>query len=152
MLLHPPGGRKVLHLVPLWLLLHSASSALIGSDRHLHDSEGPPEASLACRDGDGRAVDWWLILKGPNGTRYGYIDASTASMSAAANGSRRDHFGLPLFPASAQTSQHRSGGGAAALGSGWHATRHLNSQRSPLSRTLLPLYTDSRLTQCVPVC
>ena len=44
-------------------------------------SSSDSSASVTCRNGDGSAVDWWVLYKQPNGVEYAYID-STATESS----------------------------------------------------------------------
>ena len=142
-----PGIRKVLHLSTLALLLRT-TLALDTHGRWPSDGlKASVDVNLGCRNGLGRAVDWWLILKAPNGTRYGYIDADTAASTVAALSCRQDRLSSPRVRTA--SAQHRSCSGAAALDDGWRAARHLNGQHSPLSRTLLPLYSDAKLSRRV---
>lgn len=93
---------------------------------------------LGCRGSSGELVDWWVILKLPNGTCYGY----TTSEGAAAFSDRA--------PSGSFGEERDKGRGGATRGGeefrfgaeagGWAGSRRLNRLKSPLSRTLLPLY------------
>ena len=131
----------------LLLLSPHASSATVFDDASiLQGVRHAPQASLRCRDGDGNAVDWWLILKAPNGTRYGYIDAVTAPSYLAAVDPCSDAAAKPRKGAAAGSGAPFAD--ALSPDGGWRAATHLNSNRSPLSRTLQPLYPAANLTGC----
>lgn len=124
----------------LVLLFQTSSAALSGNAWSLQGSLHAQQASLSCMDGDGNAVDWWLILKAPSGTRYGYIDAVTAKEAPAAD---------PCTDQGKTASGwYAAEGEVTAPDSGWRASPNLNSIRSPLSRTLLPLYPAPNLSRC----
>ena len=146
------AGKWRVVLCGTWLLLGAvlqSSLATVGSEiRTLQDARQAPQASLSCRDGNGNAVDWWLILKTPNGTRYGYFDAISAASNPAAAGPHNHVHITPRNAAAAGQGRPIAEGDATAPYGGWHAAGHLNSLKSPLSRTLLPLYPAANLTGC----
>ncbi len=132
----------------LGVVLQSSSATVINDIRTLQDARQAPQAGLTCRDGDGNTVDWWLILKAPNGTRYAYIDAVSAASYPAAAGPHTHVHDMPRRGAAAGSGWPDTEGDATAPDGGWRAAGHLNSLRSPLSRTLLPLYPAANLTGC----
>ena len=118
---------------------------------------GQPQAKQAfvgCRSNTGLLVDWWVILKLPNGTRYGYTDSTLAA--AVAGTSSTSGFFADQAVASSQSQQSSEDGGTKCAGgghrasheAGWVATRHLNRLSSPLSRTLMPLYGPNATGRC----
>ena len=126
------------------LLIGSSSAAVSERTWSPRKSQRASQAGLTCRDADGAAVDWWLILKAPNGTRYGYIDAVTVSSEPAIADQRPDEDQSRAVAANRSAAE----GHSAIPDGGWRAAGHLNSIRSPLSRTLLPLYPAANLTGC----
>ncbi len=132
----------------LGAVLHLSSATVISNIRTLQDAPRAPQAGLSCRDGDGNTVDWWLILKAPNGTRYGYIDALSAASYPAADGPHNHVHLTQRHGAPAGSGWPVTEGDATAPNGGWRAAGHLNSLKSPLSRTLLPLYPATNLTGC----
>jgi len=95
----------------------------------------PPQ--LGCRDSTGKLVDWWVILKLPNGTHYGVYTSTegvTAYGPALAAGTLKE--GRRFHSRGRREGNPHSEAGAG----GWMGAGHLNSLKSPLSRTLLPLY------------
>ena len=127
--------------------LHSSSATVINDVRTLQNARQAPQAGLSCRDGDGNTVDWWLIVKAPDGTRYGYIDAvAAASTSAAAADAQTDGAARMRYGTAAGSGPPYVNGDATVPDDGWRAAGHLNSLSSPLSRTLLPLYPAANLS------
>ena len=133
----------------LLVLVAQTSSAVIRTTAScLQEPLSAPQASLTCRDGDGRAVDWWLILKAPNGTRFGYVDAVTAAREAHTGNAYRDEDAPSEHGGASSPDWHPAEGHSASSDGGWRAAAHLNCIRSPLSRTLLPLYSAADLSGC----
>lgn len=75
------------------------------------------ESPLACRNADGAPVDWFVVLKLPDGDHYAYIDSTFSPPDPSATGP--------------------------AGGYKWAVAAGLAAQgEGPLAKTLLPLYAS----------
>lgn len=80
---------------------------------------------LGCIGRDGQSVDWWLVLKHPQGYGYSYLSADRCSMGDASI---------------ATTGQRVTGSGAGDAACGWeHGLSLQQDGGGPPSRTLAPL-------------
>jgi deoxyribonuclease-2 len=62
------GGSKMMkHLATLLLGLAIITLTSVARGK---------STSVGCKDKDGNAVDWWIALKAPEGSPYGYIDSN----------------------------------------------------------------------------
>ncbi|GAQ90240.1 hypothetical protein KFL_006170080 [Klebsormidium nitens] len=103
---------------PSWLAADQAAGDY--QDQEAHQLESPP----TCRSADGAPVDWFVVLKLPNGDHYAYIDSTFSPPQPCATG-----------PAGGY--KWAIAAGLAAQGEG------------PLAKTLLPLYANQVNTSYV---